>query len=108
MAPPVAQVEHVLERRPGAEAESDQRRDGGVEDVRIELVPLEHGAPAVAELELVQVGEIPAPKGEIDRLGQLGERVARGGDRSRPERSLVLDHPAGRVTESWLRLAELE
>ncbi len=55
-------------------------RIGAVQHLRLELARAEHVPLAVGKLELVQVGAIPAGEGEVNRSGEVGERVPRSGD----------------------------
>lgn len=88
VGPGVAKVELVGELLPEAQArEADGAGVGGVGLV-IPVRAFQSGA--VGELELNEVGAVPAGERVVDRRGELGEGVAAGGGedaaRPRPER----------------------
>jgi hypothetical protein len=91
MAPVVAEVEHVAELFAGIQLARDLERGVILPDqIRRIVVAREADAPPAGKLEFVQVREISAGKGSIDRLGELLERVARTDDENAARRRVAL------------------
>jgi Transposase DDE domain len=90
VAPVVAEVEGVVESISGLDLLGHLQ--GRLVEPFIGVLGVEDADPApIGELEAVQVGEVPAGEGQVDRLRQVTEGVRRADDDDAARRRLEVD-----------------